>query len=518
MRLSCLCAGTTPKQASIAQSAGSPPRAAPVAGPSRIPETAVAGPSRIPDINAVPVEILRAYSPEEIDELDGTEADSQDVDQLLDSDPAPAPADGDCVYETRAIAKSTPALAEIPTTLTTPTPPVITPYHDTTSQLDTAVARLSSLEPEQHYSASAIAAYLKPVLLELARLRQDVRERDAAAAAEKQRQEEADAGLGHTATTPPLDTALSSLSSLMPEQHYSATAIATYLKPVLQELARLRQVVREHDAAAAEMQRQAQAVREHDAAAAETRLQAQAVREAVAALARAQVQEVPRANASQLAQARAEAAKIKEALQRAEERAASEQTAHSRLRALAAHDAELLAQRTREVETLRASERAAVARVKTAVEEVVRLRGSVEEDAQRIEEGKNKVESLEILIQVQNTEILAARAELEQLKGEATAAGERREAADDEIECWRSAAAASGDRVVVLEAENAHLKAVEERCERAEATNREAQAEIGRLRVENASLREAAAADDLRRVSSSLCVYRCVQKLMLTLE
>ena len=116
----------------------------------------------------------------------------------------------------------------------------------------------------------------------------------------------------------------------------------------------------------------------------------------------------------------------------------------------------------------------------------------------------DKVEALEILVQVQNTGILAARAEVEKLKGEATTAGERREAADDEIECWRSAAAASGDRVAMLEAENARLKAVEERCERAEAASREAQAEIGRLRVENASLREAAAVDDLRRVSSSI--------------
>ena len=67
----------------------------------------------------------------------------------------------------------------------------------------------------------------------------------------------------------------------------------------------------------------------------------------------------PRAcvTASQLAQARAETAKVKETLQRAEEPATTEQTAHSRLRAPAAHNAELFAQHAREVDTLRASPR-----------------------------------------------------------------------------------------------------------------------------------------------------------------
>ena len=56
----------------------------------------------------------------------------------------------------------------------------------------------------------------------------------------------------------------------------------------------------------------------------------------------------------------------------------------------------------------------------------------------------------------------------------------------------------------MLEVENALLKAVEERYEQAEVASREAQAEIGRLHVENASLREAAAVDDLRRVNVHL--------------
>lgn len=444
-------AGAAPRQASIAHRAGSPPpRAAAVAGPSRTFETAVAGPSRISDIDTAPPEIL-VDSAEEIDELDETEGDPHEIDQLLDSDAPQAPAD---------LARSQ--------------------HSDTTPPLDTALAYLMDLESEQHYFPSAIAAYLKPVLLELACLRQDVRERDAAA-----RQAEAEAGLAHTESTPPLDTALSRLSNLGNEQHYSASAIATYLKPVLQELARLRHAEREHDAAAAETRRQGEAVR--------------------AALARAQ--EVSSAYAARLAVAQAEVATLKDTAQLAEGRVTAGETAHSQLRALATRDAELLAQRTRELEALQASAGAAAASAKTANEELARLRDTAAADAWRIEENGKKVQALERAAEVQNAAFLAAREEVERLKGDAATAAERREAADDEIDCWRAAAAASGERVAVLEAENARLKAVEDRCERAEAARREAraqlraaQAEIGRLRVENAGLREEVAVADVLRV------------------
>ncbi|KJA18186.1 hypothetical protein HYPSUDRAFT_965824 [Hypholoma sublateritium FD-334 SS-4] len=454
--------GATPRQASIAHRAGSPPRAAAVAGPSRTSEPAVAGPSRISDTG--PHEIL-VDSAEEIDELDETEADPNEIDQLLDSDPAPAP-----------------DLADAADLLAIPVPPASRQHSDTTPPLDTAIARLSSLEPEQHYSASAIAAYLKPVLRELARLRQDARERDAA-----------EAGPAHTESTPPLDTALSCLSNLGNEKHYSVSAIAAYLKPVLQELARLHYVEREHAVAAAEIRRQATAVRTADAHA------------AAAALARAQ--EESSAYATRLAEAHAEVAALKEAVQSAEGRIAAGESAHSQARAQATRVAELLVQRAHEVQELRASGLAADARAKTADDELARLRETAALSAWRIDEGGKRVEALQHAAGVQGAALRDAREEIERLKGDAKTAAERREVADDEIECWRAAAAASGERVAVLEAEIARLKAVEERCERAEAAGREARAllgaaqkEIGRLRVENAGLREEATVADVQRL------------------
>lgn len=317
--------------------------------------------------------------------------------------------------------------------------------------------------------------------------------------------------------TPPLDEALAHFSVVLngadvqmsarqfekckDGEQYSSTTIASYVKPLLQELVRLQhaetQATRTETTLREAMERLRSAAYESEReAAALTR-----------ALADAQMES--RVCAAQVAQTLEElsvARKIAQELAEAKEELA-------RLRRQADLDSARLSLRARDKEELQQSVNVKAALVEQAREEVDQLRRTAAVDTRRIKDGEREIEELKVAVSAGQLKWRKALEHVACLERDGAAAAAHADQAVVEIANLKAGVEGAMQQMRALQDENASLKVVGElyvqatkAVEQLDATAQEnatqlqaARDEVSRLKEENAQLRRQEVAQVVRR-------------------